>query len=75
MMKVEDGGPAFPCPTDRQDIQPWTGMSLRDYFMAHAPSPPAAWLVNEAHLHPAIAEAEWRRQYADALLSSRAKEQ
>ena len=44
--KINDGGPAFPChadiiPKDRD----YAGMTLRDYFMAHAPAEPQPWFM------------------------------
>ena len=46
MSTKDDGGPAFPVAEDHKvaaDI-PWTcGMSLRDYFIAHAPAEPQPW--------------------------------
>lgn len=48
-----DGGPAFPIPTpDHQTFEPAnvaelrrlaSGMTLRDYFIAHAPAEPQRW--------------------------------
>lgn len=43
-----DGGQAFPSPAIKNDagqfiIKPQTGMTLRDYFAAHAPSQPQPW--------------------------------
>jgi len=50
MSKFDDGGPAFPCETVGTDEHgeyrlPWQGMTLRDYFMAHAPTEPQPWFV------------------------------
>jgi len=41
MEKKDDGGPAFPCPVGEQ--AGWPGLSLRDYFIAHAPAEPQFW--------------------------------
>lgn len=52
------------------------GMSLRDYFAAHAPEPPDYVLttinIND-HAQLAQAFAAWRWQYADAMLAEREK--
>ena len=32
---IDDGGPAFPCP-EIDFVEPWFGMSLRDYFAGQA---------------------------------------
>lgn len=45
---INDGGPAFPIETQK-DSEGWIqrygsdGMSLRDYFAAHAPAEPGWW--------------------------------
>lgn len=62
MEKVSDGGPAFP----RQGCD---GMSLRDYFAAHAL---AGMLADECTREvgcPKIAENAYR--YADAMIAER----
>jgi hypothetical protein len=43
--KIDDGGQAFPGHWDHGggQIESWTGMSLRAYFMAHAPAEPQTW--------------------------------
>jgi hypothetical protein len=47
-MRIDDGGSAFPnrIVKDRLSgvsISEQTGMSLRDYFIAHAPAEPQSW--------------------------------
>lgn len=51
-MSKDTGGPAFPASYDHDTFQPssvdearrlMSGMDLRDYFAAHAPSIPFAW--------------------------------
>lgn len=89
MSARNDGGPAFPL---HSEIRPsldkeWCGMSLRDYFAAHAPSEAvAAWRfgptclqVDTAHdgtkyeyTGPkAYTHEEARYRYADAMLRAR----
>lgn len=52
-----NGGPAFPCPMSEQshanqDCGPYQGgMTLRDYFIAHAPAEPQQWF-RPAMPHP-----------------------
>jgi hypothetical protein len=49
-MKIDDGGPAFPIGSgDMRDPQ---RMSLRDYFIAHAPAEPQYWFVPEMPPQP-----------------------
>lgn len=56
MSKINDGGPAFPLPfildptrgemgmyVDAADAGVPTGLSVRDYFIAHAPAEPQPW--------------------------------
>jgi len=59
------GGPAFPLVANN-----WhrTGMTLRDYFAAHAPEPPESWRGGDKKLHDII---YWRWWYADAMLKAR----
>lgn len=74
-----DGGPAFP----REDYQSidapgQRGMSLRDYFAAHAPPAPAWWFEDyESALRDldmfAQHEAQWRMAYADAMIAEGTK--
>lgn len=83
---MKDGGPAFPklaaqLPNDHID---WgsDGMSLRDYFAAHAPEMPTGWVgtapTYERLSRPdgqLVALMEWHWYYADAMLVAREKEQ
>lgn len=76
-MSARDGGPAFP--TDvywdekRLDITP--GMSLRDYFAAHAVLTPSDIEYANRHYPNGVASilAGIRYQYADAMLAERQK--
>jgi hypothetical protein len=70
MSKI-DSGPAFPVPGDQQD-EGFNGMSLRDYFAAHAPDVPAFYPRREGEK---IAQtfARWSFDYAAAMLAERAK--
>ena len=73
-MSVETGGPAFPSPSRIEHGNPIRGMSLRDYFAAHAPPEPAHWRGDGHHQHTAGCLAcliEWRFAYADAMLQER----
>lgn len=90
-MSIPDGGPAFPVggfPGDTffKPVPPHAGMTLRDYFAAHAPSLPAKLgvLAEEAadiespdktHGEKCAVlleiAAEWRYRYADAMLAAR----
>lgn len=50
MSKIEDGGPAFPMlgkivDGEWESYSQFTGMTLRDYFTAHAPAEPQPWFV------------------------------
>ena len=76
----DDGGPAFPVVTQWQitgehdDTRRATdlrhGMTLRDYFAAHAPEPYESWHDGERSMKNII---EWRWSYADAMLAERKK--
>lgn len=73
MMARDDGGPAFPTFESNGEGHLYcsgAGMSLRDYFAAHAPEPPAAWHGGDRTIADCIA---WRWHYADAMLKERAK--
>lgn len=49
--QVNNGGPAFPVPhTNGHDGR--NGMTLRDYFAAHAPSKPAPWFSPKTLISP-----------------------
>lgn len=85
MNKHNDGGSAFPCMPPQDTAagsavgypHPGAGMSLRDYFAAHAPPPPEGWLRFEKKAGDLVQYAAdlalWRRLYADAMLTERAK--
>lgn len=72
------GGPAFPVTTDtaQRDGEILLGMSLRDYFAAHAPmeiliGKSGPKLENESEFRFL---ARLRFQYADAMVAERSKE-
>lgn len=71
----DNSGPAFPAfevrTHDTGDLveNASQGMTLRDYFAAHAPEPPAAWRGGDRKLKDVIA---WPYWYADAVLKARA---
>lgn len=52
--QINNGGSAFPV----QDAASWQahGMTLRDYFAAHAPKKPAFWFAPKAKTNPAWSE-------------------
>ena len=60
---ADSGGPAFPQPCDW-----YPGMSLRDYFAAHAPIEPIAFHESSAAVQLACDECY---RYADAMLEAR----
>ena len=67
------GGPAFPVTDSHHangQIQYGTsGMTLRDYFAAHAPEPPGDfWRGGERSIKDII---DWRWYYAEAMLKAR----
>lgn len=71
MSNIDTGGPAFP--TNRVNmigevVPDEEGMTLRDYFAAHAPEPPKIWHGGERNISDVI---EWRWYYADAMLKAR----
>ena len=64
MSKINDGGPAFPLQSIGPEFSPgYAGMSLRDYFAAHAPLP-------ECDM-PFFEHCAYRYAYADAMLKAR----
>ena len=65
-MSKDTGGPAFPA-TNHHGHK-LEGMTLRDYFAAHAPEPPESWRGGDKKLHDII---YWRWWYADAMLKAR----
>ena len=65
MDKLNDSGPAFPCPEYGD-----TGMSLRDYFAGQAM---AGQLADpDGEIDPKLI-ARWSYAYADAMLAEREK--
>lgn len=76
---INNGGPAFPLPPVSHDgkVVALTegvaqGMTLRDYFAAHAPEPPHDFMRTVAGCSNALAyRVRWSWQYADAMLSAR----
>jgi hypothetical protein len=60
MSTKDNGGPAFPQPLvvgrDGEILGPddfgFAGMTMRDYFMAHAPAEPQPWFVPEMPPRP-----------------------
>jgi len=70
MSDINDGGPAFPHwdPQDGPQGAVHNGMSLRDYFAAHAPAPFPDWNGGERNTRSIV---KWRYYYADAMLKQR----
>lgn len=74
MSEIKDGGPAFPGYDVYGDGKvalaghPHGGMTLRDYFAAHAPQPPEAW--PDKTIGDML---DWRWYYADQMLETRDK--
>ena len=84
--RIEDGGPAYPVPGDQPHPQ-MNGMSLRDWFAAHAPEPSESEIdraykldkmrnpYNEPHKPKLRSDLEIRAAhrfaYADAMLAAR----
>ena len=66
MSVIDTGGPAFPGEQQTNWTNP--GMTLRDYFAAHAPNPPETWKAKKDEAANII---EWRWAYADAMLKAR----
>lgn len=76
-MNKETGGPAFPHVADIVQMQgdsaivksfTQNGMTLRDYFAAHAPEPYKEWRGGSRGLMDIV---EWRWFYADQMLKAR----
>lgn len=67
---VEDGGQVYPMDYTGPHKSDQTGMTLRDYLAAHAPTPPA-----EIDRRDVNAEAGWRWKYADAMIKARRTKQ
>jgi len=79
-MAKNDGGTAFPV-VGVPNACDCPGMSLRDYFAAHAPQPPTGWTGTAPMLErlsradgQIAALMEWRWFYADAMLAEREKD-
>lgn len=53
MSTKDTGGPAFP---QQDDATGWEGMTLRDYFIAHAPAEPQEWFEPVMPTRPAPVE-------------------
>lgn len=78
---MNDGGPAFPVDEvfdeRRGDIIQYMspGMSLRDYFAAHAPAMTEQWYLDSggATRHWIEAQSAFSYEYADAMLAARQK--
>jgi hypothetical protein len=72
-MGKNGGGPAFPLRnTDPNDYIPFPGMTLRDYFAAHAPEMPSWWVRNYPTTDNSMEIfVAWRWFYADAMLAER----
>lgn len=83
--KINDGGPAFPNTglqvtwgddgkqvEEREGLH--AGMSLRDYFAAHAPPMDPQWhqdmRADSAMVYREDALADWAYHYADAMLKA-----
>ena len=81
MSERNDGGAAFPLNTANMGGSgacfPDPGMSLRDYYAAHAPDMPDQWWLDTKAQYGgrvgayAEAIAAWRYFYADAMLAAR----
>ena len=66
---INDGGPAFPTDHGKNVVD---GMTLRDYFAAHAPEPPHDFMRTEAEYGDTLAyQVRWSWEYADAMLNAR----
>lgn len=67
--------PGIICPSGLQQGA-YEGMSLRDFFAAHAPKAPLWFKEEDLELsgtldHPMNLEVAWRYRYADAMLAYR----
>lgn len=71
------GGPAFPRVVEQPNgyMKAVEGMTLRDYFAAHAPKPDEQWKQNycreRGYMSEAKMLADWNYEYADAMLKQR----
>lgn len=82
MTKPNNGGPAFPRDASTAfshglAMVAQDGMTLRDYFAAHAPPMLDQWYSDSRAegVHWADADAAWRYFHADRMLAWRAKEE
>lgn len=81
MSDKDTGGPAFACAAVGRDtankndmLVVQTGMTLRDYFAAHAPEVPSWYQSGRIGTNwEEDRYFEWRRYYADMMLAERAK--
>lgn len=65
-MSRNDGGAAFPLGANEYAGHgPVSGMSLRDYFIAHAPTDPQSWFEPELPPKPVIPH--WRSETGELL--------
>lgn len=75
LMPINDGGPAFPFhhKYDSGDAREGDGLSLRDYFAAHAPMPHSAWIASETVGGATFSQvlSKHAYEYADAMLKAR----
>ena len=76
MNEIKDGGSAFPVPetvvdSDKVHQPNDRGMTLRDYFAAHAPDVPEdfGWATGETDSWQR--RSRWNFHYADAMLRER----
>jgi hypothetical protein len=68
---IDDGGTAFPSHGSMGEVVQ-EGMTLRDYFAAHAPPVPDWYIkMRNSDMEDLI---KWRWYYADAMLAEREKE-
>ena len=72
MSTINDGGPAFPSDKACDSFQcrkPSSGMSIRDYFAAHATE-----LDLQPHLLNGYSRAQSRYRFADSMLQAKENE-
>jgi len=69
---MDDSGQAFPVPIST--LKEERGMTIRNYYMAHAPEMPEWFKEWRNHYTIERAYFDWRLYYADALLAERKKE-
>jgi hypothetical protein len=72
MKKTWDGGPAFPQERTLEcgSIEECEGLSMRDYFAAHAPNCPESFKPRKGDLWNI---AIWRYMYADTMIKARSE--